>query len=510
MTSDELQAWGEAISESFAQGEVYTVQSPSVGPARAVAVSELQSSMITGVDLDGRQVAIDKGSGVGSFVSSGPRRAPSRAASDPWTLSISNPGYSTIYQGTPAFGYYPSGGPEYGISVLPPGSTSSNGVSLWHSRSFGTYGGQKFPVQVTGDVVIDIFAYISSANALWRGSPGWLAYQVTYDVQTLGQQIALDSCVNFYQSWWYYTDAAGNNIVERMRIKPDTHRISLMLNNSIYADGATIYEDSSGNAYVFHCDAWDDEKGWHVYITDGDGTLAALQLPYAVTKLGFTAEIGAEDRIYRDGISSMISQSAFVQLETTPSYGWLVSTAFYWKSGDGFVIGDAASGTDLTEVINAINRNTLTTAEGCANIVDAVNKQGGQIVDAIGGLPGKIASGLTPSQDDIQGGVTDVTSKFDASYGNTKSLFDMVENLYVTLKDGFAGASDVTSWDFPGIKVKLNGEVHTICPEMQVQKTDVGLQQYLTLVVRVILVVALIWMVWNKVHRVIVPKEADE
>ena len=65
-----------------------------------------------GVDLDGRQLVIDRDTGVGSFVSSGPRRAPARASADPWTLSISNPGYSTFYQGTPAFGYYPSGGRE--------------------------------------------------------------------------------------------------------------------------------------------------------------------------------------------------------------------------------------------------------------------------------------------------------------------------------------------------------------------------------------------------------------
>ena len=86
----------------------------------------------------------------------------------------------------------------------------------------------------------------------------------------------------------------------------------------------------------------------------------------------------------------------------------------------------------------------------------------------------------------------------------------MVENLYTTLKNGFSGASEVTSWDFPGIKVKLNGTVHVICPEMQVQKTDIGMQQYLVLVCRVICVIALVWMVWNKVHRVIVTKEADE
>lgn len=504
MTSDELQAWGEAISESFAQGEVYTVQSPSVGPARAVSVSELESSLISGVDLDGRQVVIDRDSGVGSFVSSGPRRAPARAASDPWTLDYSNPGYnSSSYTGFPGFGYSEDGF-EWGLTGGP------GGVYRWHGRKWPTSGGEALPAVVTGDVVVNVFGYVSFSHNLWKGSPGWNSWNVIYPLSSLNQEIALDSYLNLYQSWWYYTDSAGDNIQEKMRIKPDSHRISLVVNQSIYADGATIWTNDDGSKYVFHCDPWDDVKGWHVYITDGDGNLAAMKLPFVISRLGFSAEIGAEDRIYDSDLSSVLSQSAFVQLDTQSTFGWMVATVFFWRSGDGFVIGDASTGTDLTEVINAINQNTLTTANGCAQIVDAVNKQGGQIVDAIGGLPDKIASGLTPSQGDIQGGVTDVTSKFDASYGNTKSLLDMVENLYVTLKDGFAGASDVTSWDFPGIKVKLNGEVHTICPEMKVQKTDVGLQQYLTLVVRVILVVALIWMVYNKVHRVIVPKEADE
>lgn len=512
MTSDELEAWGDAISESFAQGEVYTVQSTFAGSARAVSVSALESSLLTGTDLDGREVLIDKETGVGSFVQPGPRRmaAMAAASSKPWTLSVTNPGYSSIYTGAPGFGYYPSGGPEYGISALSPGGSSSSGVSLWHDRSFGTYGGQQLPVSVEGDVVLNLFAYVSDSNALWKGSPGWLSYNVLYSLQSLNQQIALDSYINFYQSWWYYTDSTGNNIKERMRVKPDLHRVSLVVNNRIFSDGSTIFTAEDGTSYVFHCDAWDDVKGWHVYITDGNGNLAAMKLPYVVSKLGFTAEFGGEDRVYRDNLRSVLDQSAFVQLETTPTYGWLVSTVFLWKSGDGFVFGDAASGTDLTEVINAINQNTLTTANGCAQIVDAVNQQGGQIVDVIGGLPGKIASGLTPSEADVQSGVSDIQAKFSASYGNTKSLVDMVENLYVTLKDGFSGASEVTTWDFPGIKVKLNGSVHTICPEISVQKTDIGMQQYLVLVVRVICVIALVWMIWSKVHRVIIPKEADD
>ena len=116
MTSDELQAWGDAISESFAQGEVYTVQSSIAGYAKAVSVSELESSLLSGTDLDGREILIDKETGVGSFVQPGPRRMAAKAAapSNPWTLSVTNPGYSSIYTGAPGFGYYPSGGPEYG------------------------------------------------------------------------------------------------------------------------------------------------------------------------------------------------------------------------------------------------------------------------------------------------------------------------------------------------------------------------------------------------------------
>ena len=505
MTNDELQAWGEAISESFAQGEVYTVQTPVAGPARAVAVSELESSLITGVDLDGRQVAIDKDSGVGSFVQSGPRRSVARAAgsSNAWNLQIGNPGSAFLYT-TPMFGR----SVRYGVGASPAQSTFFKFVSS--ADYSGSYGGQgSSAANVTGDIVLNVFWQDSNASNSWKGSTGWGSYQVTYALQSLGQQIALDSYVNLYQSWWYYTSASSDNIVEKMRIRPVTSRLSLMVNNAFFSDGATIWAGDDGSKYVFHCDAWDDASGWHVYITDEAGKLAAMKLPYVITKLGFMAEIGSESTAVDMTASSEYNDPAMVALGEN-CYGWAVATVFLWKSGDGFVFGDASSGVDLSAVIDAINNNTLTTANGCAQIVDAVNKQGGQIVDAIGGLPDKIASGLTPSEGDIQGGVTDVKSKFAASYGNTKSLFDMVENLYVTLKNGFAGASDVTSWDFPGIKVKLNGEVHTICPEMQVQKTDIGLQQYLTLVVRVILVVALVWMVWTKVHRVIIPKEADE
>lgn len=504
MTSDELQAWNEAISESFAQGEVYTVQSSPAGSARAVAVSELESSLITGVDLDGRQVVIDKGSGVGSFVQSGPRRSAARAdGSRAWNLSVGQPD-SLDYFCAPVFGYSNT----YGVGASPTQST------FWKFRNVsysGSYGGQGCAVDgVTGDIVLNIFWQNSTSTAQWKGSVGWGAYKVFYDVQYLGQQIALDSYINVYQSWWYYPSATAVNIVEKMRIRPTAHKVALLINQGIYGDGSTIWTNEDGSKYVFHCDDYDVEKGWHVYITDESGKLAAMELPFVVTKLGFTYELGSSSTAIDSYTDQYYSDPAMVQLSTDSVFGWAVSHVFLWKSGDGFVVGDASSGTDLSAVIDAINQNTLTTANGCAQIVDAVNEQGGKVVDAIGGLPGKIASGLTPSESDIQGGVSDVMSKFAASYGNTKSLFDMVENLYVTLKDGFAGASDVTSWDFPGIKVKLHGEVHTICPEMKVQKTDVGLQQYLTLVVRVILVVALVWMVWNKVHRVIVPKEADE
>lgn len=505
MTSDELQAWNEAISDSFALGEVYSVQSCPDGSVRAVSVSELESSLITGVDLDGRLVAIDKGSGVGSFVQSGPRRSAVRGAgsSNAWNFQIGNPGSAYVYT-TPMFGR----SARYGVGASPSGSTFFKFVdSADYSGSYGGQGSQAS--NVTGDIVLNVFWQDSSSSSAWKGAAGWGSYQVTYALQSLGQQIALDSFVNLYQSWWFYTSASSDNIVEKMRIRPVTSRLSLMVNNAIFADGATIWANDDGSKYVFHCDAWDDASGWHVYITDEAGKLAAMKLPYVITKLGFVAEIGSESTAVDTTTSSEYNDPAMVALGEN-CFGWAVTTVFLWKSGDGFVIGDASSGTDLSAVIDAINQNTLTTANGCAQIVDAVNSQGGQIVDAIGGLPGKIASGLTPSENDVKTGVSDLQSKFNASYGNTKSLFDMVENLYTTLKDGFSGANEVTSWDFPGIKVKLNGEIYTICPEMAVQKTDIGMQQYLVLVVRVICVIALVWMVWNKVHRVIVPKEADE
>lgn len=505
MTSDELQAWGDAISESFSQGEVYTVQSSPAGSARAVAVSDLESSLITGVDLDGRKVAIDKGSGVGSFVQSGPRRSAARAAgsSNAWNFQIGSPGSPNLYT-TPMFGR----SARYGVGASPSQPTFFKFV---RSEDYsGSYGGQGSSASnVTGDIVLNVFWQDSSSSNVWKGSAGWGSYQVTYALQSLGQQIALDSYVNLYQSWWYYTSASSDNIVEKMRIRPVTSRLYLMVNNSFFADGATIWEGADGSKYVFHCDAWDDASGWRVYITDETGKLAAMKLPYVITKLGFMAEIGSESTAVSHSSSVEYNDPAMVALGQN-CFGWAVSTVFYWKSGDGFVIGDSASGTDLTEVINAINQNTLTTANGCAQIVDAVNQQGGQIVDTIGGLPGKIASGLTPSEADVQSGVSDIQAKFSASYGNTKSLVDMVENLYVTLKDGFSGASEVTTWDFPGIKVKLNGSVHTICPEISVQKTDIGMQQYLALVVRAICVIALVWMIWSKVHRVIISKEADD
>lgn len=504
MTNGELQAWGEAISESFALGEVYTVQTPVVGPARAVAVSELESSLISGVDLDGRQVAIDKDSGVGFFVQSGPRRSADRVAgsSNAWNFQIGNPGSAYLYT-TPMFGR----GSSYGVGASPSQPTFfkfSDSVDY-----AGSYGGQGYRADnVTGDIVLNVFWQQPSSSSSWKGAAGWGSYQVTYALQSLGQQIALDSYVNLYQSWWYYPSASSDNIVEKMRIRPVKFRLSLMVNNSIFSDGSTIWTNDDGSKYVFHCDAWDDSAGWHVYITDEAGNLAAMKLPYVITKLGFMAEIGSESTAVDTTSSSEYNDPAMVSLGED-CYGWAVATVFLWKSGDGFVFGDASSGVDLSSVIDAINKNTLTSANGCAQIVDAVNQQGGNVVDAIGGLPGKIASGLTPSEGDILGGVNDVWSKFAASYGNTKSLFDMVENLYVTLKNGFDGASEVTSWDFPGIKVKLNGEVHTICPEMEVQKTDIGLQQYLIIVVRLILVVALVWMVWTKVNRLIISKEAD-
>ena len=422
------------------------------------------------------------------------------ACSRAWNYNLLNPGVSASKYYQPAFGYQNSQGVY---------ASSSGASPTYGQMNKPGSGGQGYPVKdIAGDIVLNLYWYYFSTNT-WKGTPGFCSNQIWYDVSLLNQQIALDSYVNVYQSWWYTEDESGSNLTEKMRVRPTGNkRVDLLINNQIYSDGSVIYSDDSVS-YVYHCDAWDDNSGWHVYITDSTGKLAAMELPFVVSKLGFSCEWGGEDRCWTFG-SAFYSDPALVQLDTVAHYGWAVATVFLWKSGDGFVIGDASTGTDLSAVIDAINQNTLTTANGCAQIVDAVNKQGGQIVDAIGGLPDKIASGLTPSQDDIQGGITDVTSKFDASYGNTKSLFDMVENLYVTLKDGFAGASDVTSWDFPGIKVKLNGEVHTICPEMKVQKTDIGLQQYLTLVVRVVLVVALIWMVWNKVHRVIVPKEADE
>lgn len=505
MTSDELQAWGDAISESFSQGEVYTVQSPPAGSARAVAVSDLESSLITGVDLDGRQVAIDKGSGVGSFVQSGPRRSAARAAgsSNAWNFQIGSPGSANFYT-TPMFGR----SARYGVGASPSQPTFFKFV---RSEDYsGSYGGQGSSASnVTGDIVLNVFWQDSSPSNVWKGSAGWGSYQVTYALQSLGQQIALDSYVNLYQSWWYYTSATSDNIVEKMRVRPVTSRLYLMVNNSFFADGATIWEGADGSKYVFHCDAWDDASGWHVYITDETGKLAAMKLPFVITKLGFMAEIGSESTAVSHSSSVEYNDPAMVALGEN-CFGWAVTTVFLWKSGDGFVIGDASTGTDLSAVIDAINQNTLTTANGCAQIVDAVNQQGGQIVDAIGGLPGKIASGLTPSEADVQSGVSDIQAKFSASYGNTKSLVDMVENLYVTLKDGFSGASEVTTWNFPGIKVKFNGSVHTICPEIAVQKTDIGMQQYLALVVRVICVIALVWMIWSKVHRVIIPKEADD
>lgn len=511
MTSDELQAWNEAISESFAQGEVYTVQSTPAGSVRAVAVSEVENSFIIGQDLDGKDVIFDRETGFGYYDAVSTKAVSTKAVStfvsgitDAWDLKGVNPGVSYSLITGPCFGY----APYYGLYSL---AGSANYYKFSSSRTYnGSYGGQGTDVEgITGDVVLNLFWNYGSSKTGWKGAVGYTNYSVTYPLQSLGQQIALDSYVNFYQSWWYHLDASSNQIKERMRVKPS--RVYLQVNSGLYADGSTIYQAEDGSKFVFHCDDFVDGKGWHVYITDESGSLAAMSLPYVINKIGFSFELGSEDSCPPEDDGSFIwDSSAMVNLDPVSSFGWSVADVFLWMSGDGFVFGDAASGTDLSAVIDAINQNTLTTADGCAQIVDAVNSQGGQIVDAIGGLSGKIASGLTPSEDDVKSGVSSVQSKFAASYGNTKSLVDMVENLYITLKDGFSGASEVTTWDFPGIKVKLNGTVHTICPEMSVQKTDIGMQQYLVLVVRVICVIALVWMIWNKVHRVIVPKEADD
>ena len=343
MTSDELQAWNEAIAESFEQGEVYTVQSTPSGSARAVAVSELASQFITGTDLDGQTVVIDRETGVGAFDGVSLYSA---SPSDPWDFNIANPGDSSIYT-TPMFGY----GVRYGIGASPSQSTYFKFSQA--ATMSGSYGGQGSSAsKVSGDLVLNVFWQDVSSYDTWKGLVGFGSYEVTYPLQSLGQQIALDSYVNLYQSWWYYTSASSDNIVERMRIKPGNNRIALKVNSGVYSDGATIWTNDDGSKYVFHCDAWDDTLGWHVYITDGAGNLVAMELPYVITSLGFTADIGSEDTAAKyDGVQ-MYNQAAMVQLAPA-SYGWAVATVFYWKSGDGFVFGDVSSGTDLNEVINA-------------------------------------------------------------------------------------------------------------------------------------------------------------
>lgn len=518
MTSDELQAWDDAIRESFARGEVYTVAQMPGGSVASVAVSELEEQwdgISSGYDMDGNFVSFDF-SAVAGVLRPVFRRAPSHTvnAASAWSWSIPSDG-TDYWNYMPGFGRYPGSDTD--------SAGAWGGGSVSDSENFYFYNPQRITSSYIGSglvgsqqytSVFSNFGFRTSSGSFvgynvtdWKGWVGWYTTNILYSQSAFDGELSMDAVIRPYQSWWGVSSSTSfDSITEIFRHPP--RAVSFVLSNldgggySYYKSGQEI----EGGVYF-----WSEKQengAWRVWF--GDSEKSVLPLPFAAAeawKFGFSLQFG--DTVSSIGFSggnvgiysanawlnSSPGSFAFQQLSQTPYYGFSVVTVWNWDSGSVIL----TKGATLQDIYNALKGNT-------AEII----KQGGLIVGAIDALPDKFASGLTPSQGDIQGGVTDVTSKFGASYGNTESLFDMVENLYITLEDGFFWSSDVTSWDFPGIKVKLNGEVHTICPEMKVQKTDVGLQQYLILVVRVILVVALVWMVWNKVHRVIVPKEADE
>lgn len=518
MTSDELQAWGEAISESFDHGEVYTVAQMPGGAIAPVSVAELEEQwdgISSGYDLDGNFVTFDF-SGVADVSRPVLRRAPSHTvnAASAWSWAIPADG-TDYWNYMPGFGRYDtvngSNSRTLSAGAWGGGSPSAN-VSDFCSYNNSSLGGSYIGSGLVGSpqytsVFSNVGFRVSRSYSDWKGWVGWYTTNIFYSQSAFDGELSMDAVIRPYQSWWGVSSSSSfDDITELFRHPP--RAVSFILQN-LHGGGYSYYssgQEIDGGVYF-----WSEKQengAWRVWFGDAEKTV--LPLPFSASeawKFGFSLQfgntvtsIGCADRPsvylnFNTWLNGSSGSSAFQKLSDTVYYGYSVVTVWNWDSGSVIL----TKGATLQDIYNALKGNTAEIA-----------KQGGLIVGAVDALPDKFASGLTPSESDIQGGVSDVTSKFDASYGNTKSLFDMVENLYVTLKDGFAGASDVTSWDFPGIKVKLNGEVHTICPEMQVQKTDVGLQQYLTLVVRVILVVALIWMVWNKVHRVIVPKEADE
>ena len=228
---------------------------------------------------------------------------------------------------------------------------------------------------------------------------------------------------------------------------------------------STLYLNGSVALYpVIRYDSGDSLK--YVYFSDENFKVQLLLngKPYGSVISGATrlSYDNSESDLSKVGnVSSIGIRVTFVKGQTLSSGSTVTDAMFGFMVSDTLSLISDETGGDNGETVGllgSIIEFLKSIVNGITNVAQQIAHLPGLIADEI---MGRIRSLFIPTEQDLTQLKADYQSMLETKFGFIYQCFQLLENFFTTLVDGWGSASDY-SFNFPGVSFEIQGVTYTL------------------------------------------------